>query len=302
MPSADFDALRDHYQSMSDRMAANPEMDLVALRSMLEELATRAKEPEGVSYAESDVDGMRALWGVPDNAAYDRVILYFHGGGFVSNSIDSHRKMAAHLAKATGARVLLPEYRLAPEHPFPSQLDDAVRAYHWMLGQGIGADRIATAGDSAGGNLAVSTVLKLRETGQPLPAAIVGFSPWLDMEHLGKTLETNAETDALVSREVVAMMSAMFLGESPPTDPLANPLHADLAGLPPLLLIAGGSETLLNDSERLADRAVAAGVEVELSTYSGQQHVFTFMAGRAPEADTAIAEAGAWLRSRLGLS
>ncbi|MQA13193.1 MAG: alpha/beta hydrolase fold domain-containing protein, partial [Pseudonocardiaceae bacterium] len=158
-------------------------------------------------------------------------------------------------------------------------------------------------GDSAGGNLAVSVVLKLRDLGEPLPGAVIGFSPWLDMEHLGKTLDTNAATDALVQRAVIEQMSAMFLGESgSPADPLANPLRADATGLPPMYLAAGDHETLQDNAERFADQATASGVEVKLEIAPGQQHVYPFMAGRAPEADATIANAAAWARPKLGLS
>jgi acetyl esterase/lipase len=303
MPSTQSDALRALYQSMSDRMAANPDMDLVTMRSMLEEVAALTSEPENVTYAEVHSDGVRGLWCRPAEAQTDRAVIYFHGGGFALNSVGSHRKMAAHLGKAAGVPVFLVDYRLAPEHPFPAQIDDAVSAYHWLVQQGYDASRLATAGDSAGGNLATSTVLKLRELGETLPAAIIGFSPWLDMECLGKTIETNAASDALITRELVATISQMYLGaDGSPTDPLANPLHADLAGLPPIFVTAGEAETLLSDSERLAEQATAAGVDVEFSTVAGQQHVFPFMAGRAPEADQAIAAAASWLRPLLGLS
>jgi monoterpene epsilon-lactone hydrolase len=303
MPSTESDALRDHFQSMSDRMAANPEMELRTLRSMLEELADRAAEPTQVTYEEVDASGIPALWCQPLDAAGDRVILYTHGGGFVSNTMHSHRKLAAHLAKAAGAYALVIDYRLAPEHPFPAQLEDAVSAYRWLLDEGIEPGHIATAGDSAGGNLATAVVLKLREDGLPLPAAIVGLSPWYDMECNGPTLQSNAATDALVAEAVVESMSAMFLGEAGSRqDPLANPLYADAAGLPPIYLTAGTHEALQDNAERFADRAKNANVEVVLELEDGMQHVFQFMAGRAPEADESIARIGAWLRERLGVA
>lgn len=300
MPSTQSDALRAHFQSMNDRSAANPNMDLLTLRSMMEELADRAREPEDVTYSEVETADVRGIWCTPLDASRDHVVLYTHGGGFVGNSASSHRKLAGHLAKATGARAFALDYRLAPEHAFPAQLEDAVAAFSWLRAQGVDAAQIGIAGDSAGGNLAVALVLKLRDLGEPLPAAIVAFSPWVDMEHLGKTLDTNADTDAFVSRAVTEMMSSMFLGENgSPTDPLANPLHADLTGLPPLFIAAGGDETLLDDSERLAARARDAGVEVEFSVAPGQQHVYPFMVGRAPEADDTVGAAGSWLRRKL---
>ncbi len=302
MPSTESDALRAHFQSMADRMAADPNMGLVALRSMFEELADRAREPEGVTYAEVETDEVRGLWCRPLDATDDRAILYTHGGGFVANSSNSHRKLAGHLAKAAGVPSFVLEYRLAPEHPYPAQLEDGLNAYRWLVDQGFEPVHIATAGDSAGGNLAIGIPLKLRELGEPLPAAVVAFSPWLDMQHLGKTLDSNADTDAIVSRAVVELMSAMYLGEhGDPTDPLASPLHADPTGLPPLHITAGEHETLLDDSQRFADKARGSGLDVTFTISPEQQHVYPFMAGRAPEADAAVREAGDWVRPKLGL-
>ena len=300
--SAPSDALRARFEAMTGRMAANPEMDLFAMRAMLEEVHLEASEPEGVTYAEVDAGGVPAMWCMPLDAAADRVIFYTHGGGFVTNTMHSHRKLVGHLAKAVGTRALVIDYRLAPENPFPAQLEDAVAAYRWLLAQeGVRPEHVATAGDSAGGNLATTLVLKLRDLGEPLPAAIVAFSPWYDMESKGD-FDTNAATDALVTRELAQGMATMFLGEAgSPTDPLANPLHADPTGLPPMFLSAGGAETLRDNAERFADKARAAGVDVTVEVTPGMQHVFPFMAGRAPEVDATFANVGAWLRPKLGL-
>jgi epsilon-lactone hydrolase len=302
MPSRESDALRAHFQEMSDRMAADPEMDLPSLRYLFEAIHQRAAEAPGVSYEEVDAGGVPAMWCRPEGAVDNAAIFYTHGGGFVCNTMYSHRKLAAHLAKAAGIPALVIDYRLAPEHPFPAQLEDAVTAYRWLLDQGVPAQRIAAAGDSAGGNLATSLVLKLRDDGLPLPGAIVGLSPWYDMEHKGKTIESNAGTDALVQMAVLQNMSMMFLGEhGSPKDPLANPLYADVAGLPPIYLTAGDHETLQDDTERFADKARTAGVQVTVHIEPGQQHVYPYMAGRAPEADSVIANIGAWLKPTLGL-
>jgi acetyl esterase/lipase len=302
VPSKESDALRAHFQSMSDRMAANPQMDLVTLRATLEELHERAAEPTGVTYEEIDAGGRPALWCNPVDATDDRVILYTHGGGFVTNTMHSHRKVAAHLAKAAGCRALVLDYRLAPEHAFPAQLEDGVAAFQWLLDQGISADHIATAGDSAGGNLATAIALKLREDGKAMPAAVIGFSPWYDLEAKGSSFESNAATDAFVQKAVVDNLADWFVGAGgSKQDPLANPGYADLAGLPPLFLTVGDAETLQSGVEEFADKAKNAGVEVTLEVAEGQQHVHPFMAGRAPEADSTIADAGRWVRSKLGL-
>lgn len=300
MPSAESLYLRDLYASWLARMDG---MDLPTMRDLFEEWHLPTIEPTGVTYEETDAGGVPALWAVPvDGAAGDRVIVYTHGGGFVVGSRHSHRKLAGHLARAVGARVLVLEYRLAPEHPHPAQLEDSVRAHGWLLEQGIRPEHVATAGDSAGGNLAVSTPLRLAALGRPLPAAVLALSPWLDMELTGETIESNDATDALVKRPVLEAMRGMFLGEvGSPTDPFANPLLGDLTAFPPLYICAGGHETLLADSRRLAGLAEKAGVDVALDVVDEQQHVFPFNAGRAPEADDALRRAAAWLRPRLGL-
>jgi len=303
MASSESDELRAIYQSWTDRMTASPDMDLPTMRNLFEEWHVPTAEPTGVSYEEADADGVPALWCIPAGAAADRVLLYLHGGGFVVGSIATHRKIAGHLAKAVGVRALVIDYRRAPEHPFPAQIEDAVTAYRWLLTQGIEPGHIATTGDSAGGNLAISLVVKVRDDGLPLPAAILPMSPWLDMEHLGKTLESNAATDALVSTEILQGMSGMFLGESgSPTHPLANPLHADLEGLPPMYIAVGGHETLQDNAERFTELARLAGVDVTLEVVPEMQHVFTFSAGRAPEADATITAMAVWVRPRLGLT
>lgn len=301
MGTAAPNALKDLYGRISARMAANPEMDLDTLRNMLDSLHVLASEPTDVTYQEVDAGGVPAIWAKPAGAAADRVIVYAHGGGCVTGSMHSHRKLAAHLAKAAGVTAIVLDYRLAPEHPFPAQIEDLLTVHRWLRGQGIGPEHTATAGDSAGGNLAIATVLKLREVGEPLPAAIVAISPWLDMEHTGATMQSNADSDSLVSHAVSAMMATMYLGAVAPTDPLANPLYADLAGLPPVFACAGDAETLQDNAERFAERARAAGVDVVLEIAPGQQHVYLFMAGKAKQADATIGNAADWLRPKLGL-
>ncbi|MGX7731006.1 alpha/beta hydrolase [Rhodococcus sp. 2H158] len=295
-------ALKDSYTAMSARMAANPEMDIATLRNMLDSLESLSAEPTDVTYESIDAGGVSAILARPAGASKDHILVYAHGGGCVTGSAASHRKLAAHVAKAAGVQAIIPDYRLAPEFPFPAQIDDLIAVHKWLRAQGYRPENTATAGDSAGGNLAITTVLKLRELGEPLPAAIIGFSPWLDMENLGKTMESNADSEALVSRDVSELMVSLYLGETPRTEPLANPLYADLDGLPPVFVSAGDAETLQDNAERFHDKARDAGVDVTLEIQSGQQHVYLFMAGKSAEADTTIARAGRWLRDRLGLT
>jgi epsilon-lactone hydrolase len=251
-------------------------------------------EPGGVDYLEVDAAGVPAMWIEPHGAARDRVIVAYHGGGFVGGSLYTHRKLFGHLAKATGVRALLVHYRLAPDHPYPAQIEDAVTAYRWVAGQGFAT---VLAGDSSGGGLCVQVALRA-----PGAAAMLLMSPWVDMEVSADTFDTNAATDVFFTREMVQGLVKAYLqnGESP-TDPLVNALHADLAGLPPTFVQVGTDETGVADSRRLAARARAAGVEVRLDEFEGQLHTFQMAAGRTPEADDAIRRFAAWVRPKLRL-
>jgi epsilon-lactone hydrolase len=260
-------------------------------------------EPRAVDYVETDAAGLPALWAIPKGSSEDRVLLCMHGGGFIGGSIYTHRKLFGHIAKAVGARALSFDYRLAPDHKHPAQVDDATAAYRWLLEQGIEPSRVAFTGDSSGGGLTVTAQLRAREQGLPLPAAAMPFSPWTDMEVAGASYRSNWAKEAFFYREVVQGLVAAYLGEGgDPRDPLANPLCADLAGLPPMYIQVAGDETLLDDSRRLAERARAAGVEVRLDVFPDQQHTFQMAAGRAPEADEAIRKQADWVRPMLGLA
>lgn len=297
-PSQQADTLRALYQGWTDQMVANPNLTIANLRSMFDEWGQPALEPEDVSYKSDHVGGVEAIWALPAHADRQKVIVYTHGGGFAVGSADSHRKMAGHLAKALGMTAVVLHYRRAPEHPFPAQIEDAVSAYQALLAQGIRPWNIVTAGDSAGGNLAIASVLKLRDLGLPLPGAVITYSPWLDMALRGATLETNAATDALVGRPILEAMVGMFLGgATDPLNPLANPVEADFTGFPPLYIAAGGAETLLSDSQTLHAKAKAAGVKTALSVVPGMQHVFPALSGRAPEADEELARIAAWVKT-----
>lgn len=301
MASPQAKAMDDMYTAWLATMAARPDMPLDDLRDLFEHWGDLTGEPGGVDYLEVDAGGVSALWAVPKGCASDRVLLCTHGGGYVCGSMYTHRKMFGHLAKAVGCRALVLHYRRAPEHTHPAQVEDAVTAYAWLLEQGIKPGHIATTGDSAGGALSTSVLLGIRERGLPLPAAAMPMSPWYDPEGTGKSLETNEALDCLVKPAVLKGMAGTFLGGASSKDPKANLLQADVAGLPPIYIQVGAYETLLDDSLRFADKARAAGVEVKLDVFPEMQHVFQFMAGRAPEADDAIRRMADWVRPRLGL-
>jgi acetyl esterase/lipase len=254
-------------------------------------------EPEGVEYREVDAGGVPALCIEPRGARPDRVIVYLHGGGFVSGSLRSHRKLVGHLATAAGTRALLVHYRLTPEFPYPAQIDDGLTAYRCVVDRGVGA---VLAGDSSGGGLCVQVALRIRDSALPDPAALMLISPWSDMEASGSTFETNAATDLFFTRDMVKGLVEMYLanGESA-ADPKVNAHYADLSGLPPMYLQVGGAETGLDDSIRLAERARRAGVEVRLDVFDRMLHTFQMAAGNLDEADDAIGRFGAWLRPRI---
>jgi epsilon-lactone hydrolase len=283
-------------------MKVNPEMPLEELRHMFEQWERITGEPGGVDYVETDAGGVPAMWAVPKSCVQDRVLLGAHGGGYVAGSMYTHRKVYAHVAKAIGCRALIVHYGRAPENVHPGPVNDMVRSYKWLLDQGIQPSHIALIGDSAGGGLAVTTILRARERGLPLPAVTMPLSPWLDMEATGETFDTNAEKDLIVTRDMIQAMAGTFLGEGGNRqDPLANPLHADLTGFPPIYIQTGADETLLDDSRKLADLARKCSIDVTLDIVPEMQHVFQFLAGTAPEADAAISRLAAWVRPKLGL-
>lgn len=285
------------YADWQSRMLANPAYSMEDMRAIFEDWHKPAFEPENVTYRSTSVAGVPVILALPQDDAGD-IVIYGHGGGFCVGSADSRRKLGGHLAKHLSATVVVMDYRLAPEHPFPAAIDDSVAVYQAMRAKHSGQRPILMAGDSAGGNLAIATTLKLRDLGEPLPAGIIAFSPWLDMEHTGASIESNSATDTLVNRAMLEGLAATYLAGASPTAPLANPLRADLAGLPPVYVNAGSVEALLSDTTRFAEAARQAGVDVTLSVVEGMQHVFPCLAGRAQVADTELANVARWHRSR----
>jgi epsilon-lactone hydrolase len=246
--------------------------------------------------------GVDAEWIVPADAPADKAILYFHGGGFRLGSIASHRDLIAGIAEASGCRALAINYRLAPEHRFPAAPEDALTAFDWLRAQGFAADNIALAGDSAGGNLVLTTMLGLRDRGEPLPAAGVMMSPWTDLAATGESYQNRAAADPIHQRSMILALAKNYLGEGGDAfNPLASPLYADLTGLPPLLIQAGDRETVRDDATMLAAKARAAGVDAELQVFGGMIHVFQ-MFPEIPQAAEAIAAIAAFLRRHLRLT
>jgi phosphinothricin tripeptide acetyl hydrolase len=256
--------------------------------------------PAQTSLESVQAGGRPAEWLRTPTARTDAALLYLHGGGYVIGSPRSHRHLAAAVAAAADIACLLPDYRLAPEHPFPAAVDDGVAAYRWLLDRGVPSARIAMAGDSAGGGLTVATLLALRERGLALPAAGVCISPWVDLTCSGASYETKAAADPIVKREGVAAMAQHYLGATDPKAPLASPLFADLRGLPPLLIQVGSDEVLLDDATELAARVRAAGGQADLEIAPDMIHVWHWFLPWLGEAQSAVADIGHFIRKHLG--
>jgi acetyl esterase/lipase len=223
---------------------------------------------------------------VSSTAASDEspVLLYLHGGGYLAGSPETHRPLVASLVSRLNGTAYVPDYRLAPEHPFPAALDDARAAYRYVLSQGIAPSRIVIAGDSAGGGLALALSLALRDDGVAMPSAIVMFSPWTDLAATGTSIEENTDRCAMFAGVTIRRASLFYLGASDPRHPYVSPLYGDFRGMPPMLVHASADEVLRDDSVRVATRARAAGVDVELRLWSGVPHVWQFFPAVLPEA------------------
>jgi monoterpene epsilon-lactone hydrolase len=273
-----------------------PAGSIAEARARLDALPDPANFPAGTRVERTTAGGRPAEWLSPPDAAPDRVILYLHGGAYCIGSCASHRELAARLAGAAGARALVVEYRLAPEHRFPAAVEDAVATYRWLLDRDVAPGRIVLAGDSAGGGLAVATLVALRAAGAPLPAGAAMISPWADLAGTSPSLRTRAEADPWLTPERLAQRASLYLGDADPRAPLASPVYADLRGLPPLLILAGGDEIVLDDAARLAERARAAGVPVALEVYAGMWHVWPLWAADLPEGERAVGQIGAFVR------
>lgn len=276
-----------------------PGTSLDHMRKGWDAIFSNVKPTVGAKSEKVDAGGVRAEWIVAPEAEKDRVILYFHGGGYVLGSIHSHRDMCERLSRAAKARVLALDYRLAPENPFPAAVEDARAAYRWLLAQGIQPSRIAIAGDSAGGGLTFACLLALKQHGDPMPACATPISPWVDLEGTGESMITCAEIDPMVHKSMIEAMGKTYVQNGELRNPLAAPLYGDLTGLPPLLIHVGERETLRDDAVRMAEKAKEAGVPCELDIAKGQIHVWHIFANKLDEGEEAIQKLGAFIRKHI---
>jgi monoterpene epsilon-lactone hydrolase len=267
-------------------------------RLRLDSIAEMPIAPD-VTVETATAENVPLEWSYAPGSDPTRVLLYFHGGGYCSGSIASHRGMVIEAGRAAQMRTLAVGYRLAPEHPFPAPLEDALAAYRFLLGQGIAPSAIALGGDSAGGGLSLALMLRLRAEGEPLPACAWLISPWVDLSMTGESLKTKADADPLIQKDYLEELASAYLNGHDPADPLVSPLEACLDGLPPLIIQVGSDETLLDDATRIAARAGTADVAVTLEIWPHMIHAWHLWAYRLEEGREALTSAGTYLRARL---
>ena len=243
------------------------------------------------------VGGVPAYWLAAGAADPSRVVLYLHGGSYAAGGLATHRDITGRLSRAGSCRVLLLLYRLAPEHPFPAPVEDALAAYRALLLSGVDPARLVLVGDSAGGGLALALLMALRDAHEPLPAGAVVMSPWTDLASTAPSLRTKADIDPWLVAESVPREAAVYLAGADPRDPLASPLYGDLSGLPPLLVHVGEDEILLDDAVRVAEEARRAGVLTTLKVWPGMWHVFQLFAGQIADARIALDEIGRFIKA-----
>ena len=287
--------------AIREMLAASPRpANLAERRQRLDALGSKYIVPVDVLVDPVDANGVPAEWTTTPAADPMRVILFLHGGGYISGSISSHRHMIAQAGREAGARTLALGYRLAPEHPFPAALEDALSGYRYLLSQGFAPQHIVIAGESAGGGLAVATLVTLRDAGTPLPAATWCSSPWVDLEMSGSTMSTKATVDPLIQKNYLAELATLYLNGVDSRTLLASPIYADLRGLPPMLIQVGSAETLLDDAVRLAGKAAVADVRTTLQVWPDMIHAWHLFYPQLAEGRSALAEVGAFIRATLG--
>ena len=268
-------------------------------RAGFEALGGMFPVPEGIEVEPATIGGVKGDWVRARRARRDAALLYLHGGGYAIGSPKSHRSLLAQLSIDTGLSVFAPDYRLAPEHPFPAAVDDAVAAYKGLLDSGIAAAHTAIGGDSAGGGLTVATLVAARDKGLPMPACAVLLSPWTDLTLSGESHKTRAARDPIVAQPGIGNMAKAYAGSHDAKTPLISPLFADLKGLPPLLIQVGTEETLYDDTTRLKARAEEAGVEVSAESWGGMLHVWQIFHAMLSEGRDAVARIGSFVKGHI---
>jgi epsilon-lactone hydrolase len=273
--------------------------DLRERRRRLDDLGAQYPLPADVRVEPMIADGVAMEWTQTPSADPARVIMFLHGGGYISGSLTSHRHMIAQAGREAGAKTLAIGYRLAPEHRFPAAVEDALAGYRFLLAQGLSPQHIAIAGESAGGGLVLATLISARDANLPLPVCAWLSSPWVDLALTGSSLSEKAAADPLIQRAYLEELATAYLGGADPRTPLASPLYADLSGLPPMLIQVGSAETLLDDSVRLARQTGASGVRATLSIWPDMIHAWHLFYQQLTAGSDSLAEAGTFIRAKL---
>ena len=274
--------------------------ELSERRRRLDMLGEQSPLPADVRVTPETANGVAAEWTVTPEADPSRVLLFLHGGGYVSGSIASHRSMVAEAGRQAKARTLALGYRLAPEHPYPAALEDALAGFRFLVASGFDPGRIALSGDSAGGGITVATLVTLRDNREALPGCAWCISPWVDLEMTGASMSGKARIDPLIGIDYLRELAGLYLGGADPRLPKASPLHADLRGLPPMLIQCGSAETLLDDSVRLAGAAASADVAMTMEIYPDMIHVWPLFHQQVAAGRRALAAAGRFIRAAIG--
>lgn len=277
-----------------------PDSNLEDVRRGFEKTATRLKGPRTVAVRQDTVAGVDCDWLIPRGCERRPLLYFLHGGAYVMGSSRTHRRLLACIARAAGVRALLPNYRLAPEHPFPAAIEDARDVYRELLRRGEAPSRIAIGGDSAGGGLTMATLLTLRKEGVVLPAATILISPWLDLSASGESMHSRANYDPLFRPHHMPAVADFYSGRLTHRDPLISPVYADLGGLPATYIQVGDHEILLSDATRIADKFRKANVPVALDVWPEMWHVFQFFVGLMPEATRAVNDLAEFIAGALG--
>ncbi|MEM7767020.1 MAG: alpha/beta hydrolase [Pseudomonadota bacterium] len=279
---------------------ADPDAPLVAadMRASMAQTTTAFPPHPGVEMTDDTLGGVRARRFTPANAVPGRTLLYFHGGGYVIGSPESHQGLTSNIAHAMGATAYSMDYRMGPENPFPAAIEDGVAAYRGLLDAGVPPNQVIISGDSAGGGTSVATTLKAREQGLPMPAGLALLSPWVNLANTGWSYTARADADPMINQRNIDWFADTYLAGQDPAHPLASPINGNLSGLPPMLIQVGPDECLLSDAVTLAERAGAAQVDVTLEIWPGMIHVFQMFAPMLPEAQRAVDRIGAWAADR----
>lgn len=292
MPSPESELVLQMNRDLRDAWLADPTYTFDDMRRIFDDWLAQFTIPEGTGLQEVTCNGVPCIWADAPGADRTKVVIHYHSGGYILGSAQGYRSFGGFLSAATGARVLLVDYRLAPENPCPTGVDDGIAAYLWVLKQGYAPSQVALCGDSGGGGLVLAALQKLRDAGSPLPACAIAISPLADFAFSGPSYKENAERDPLVNADFMDVLGQTYCGEFAPTDPVVSPLYGDWQGLPPLLILAGEIEMMRDDGKQCAEAARKAGCDATYIEGEGMAHIWTLYADRLPEAREALSAIG----------